>query len=77
MNTHPTPAIWWTHRRRHSYISLGGLFGIGLAAVVINPEQLVAASPILTTIGWAFGAIILSYIGAATLDDIVALRNSK
>ncbi|WP_305046343.1 hypothetical protein [Geoalkalibacter sp.] len=73
----PDPGIWWTHRRRHSYLSLCGLFALPILAVVLDEGRLSAARPLLETLAWVFGAIIMSYVAAATWEDVVKIRGMK
>jgi len=54
-----------------------GLYGLGVSAVLATPEQLIASSPLLIALAWIFGAIILTYVGAATVEDIVKLKEFK
>jgi hypothetical protein len=54
-----------------------GLYGLGATAVLATPEQLSASSPLLIALAWIFGAIILTYVGAATVEDIVKLKEFK
>ena len=72
--TAPDTGKWWRHRRRHSYLSLLGLFAMLVSGVFAPADQLVAAMPLLQTLAWVFGAVILTYVGAATLEDIAKLR---
>lgn len=72
--------VWWKHRRRHSYLSMLELFLIGLIALIGDPEQIEAAGPILQTLAWIFGSIVLLFVGAATVEDvtkILSLRTQK
>ncbi len=71
---HPTPHIWWKHRRRHSYIALCGLFALILIGLFLDADQLGAAVPLFQTLAWVFGAIILTYVVAATADDLVKVN---
>lgn len=75
-NQNPNPARWWKHRRRHSYLSLFGLFFLIWTAIAMPSDSLEAASPVFQTIAWIFGLIILSYILAATAEDIAAIKNN-
>lgn len=72
---HPFPAIWWTHRRRHAYLSILGLFCLLLVSVFAPPEQLEAAHPLLTAITWAFTAVLILYGGTSTAEDIMKIRS--
>lgn len=73
----PDTTKWWKNRRRHAYLSILGLYGLGVASVTATPEQLSAASPLMIALAWIFGAIILTYVGAATVEDVVKLRGMK
>ena len=72
---HPFPEIWWTHRRRHAYLSILGLFVILLIAVFAPPEQIEAAQPLLTAVTWAFTAVLLLYGGTSVAEDIAKIRS--
>ncbi len=72
--THPTPNVWWKHRRRHSYIALAGLFCLIPIGLFLDADQLGAAVPLFQTLAWVFGAVILTYVVAATADDLVDIR---
>jgi len=72
--------VWWKNRRIHSYLSIFGLFCIMLISALGDPKQIEAAAPILQTLAWIFGTVILLYVGAATTEDItklLSLRNPK
>jgi len=71
---HPEILILWTHRRRHAYLSLLGLFLLLAAAVLMPPEQLEAASPLLTSLAYVFAAVLLLYAGASTVEDVARIR---
>lgn len=73
-NKHPDPFVWWKHRRRHSYISLLGLFLLANSAIIIDATTLTAVSPLFQTIAWIFGMIIFTYIMAATAEDIAKIK---
>lgn len=73
----PDTSKWWTNRRRHSYLAMFGLYGLGITAVLATPEQMMASSPLLIALAWIFGLIILTYVGAATVEDIVKLKEFK
>jgi len=71
---------WWTNRRKHSYLSMLGLFLIGFIALLGDPKQIEAAAPILQTLAWIFGSIVILFVGAATVEDVtklLSLRNPK
>ena len=70
----PDTRSWWTNRRRHSYLAMFGLFALGMSSVVASPEQLIAAAPLMIALAWIFGAIILTYVTAATIEDITKLK---
>jgi len=70
----PDTRIWWTNRRRLAYLSMLGLFALIVATAVLPPEQITAASPVLTAVGWMFGLVLGAYVGAATVEDITKLR---
>jgi len=70
----PNPERWWKNRRRHSYISLFGLFFLIVISVGMPHETITAISPLLQSIAWIFGMIILSYILAATAEDISKIK---
>lgn len=72
--THPDKNKWWAHRRRHSYLSIAGLFAMLVSGVFAPPDQLSAAMPLFQTLSWVFGAVILTYVGSATLEEIAKLR---
>ncbi len=74
MPPHPDPQRWWKHRRRHSYVAMCGLFGLAGICLFLDAAQLDAAAPLLQTLAWVFGAVILTYIIAATADDLVDIR---
>lgn len=71
---HPDPFIWWKHRRRHSYVSLFGLFFLANSAMMIDAGTLTAVLPLFQTIAWIFGLIIFTYIMAATAEDIAQIK---
>jgi hypothetical protein len=73
----PDTAKWWTNRRRHAYLAMFGLYGLGVSSVAATPEQLSAASPLMIALAWIFGVIILTYVGAATIEDVVKLKEFK
>jgi peptidoglycan/LPS O-acetylase OafA/YrhL len=77
MNTPPDTTTWWTNRRRHSYLSMFGLFCLIFVASLGDDKQLAAVLPLYQTLAWVFGAIILTYVGAATIEDVVKLRGMK
>lgn len=70
----PDTRLWWTNRRRLAYLSMLGLFALIVAAAVMPPEQVTAASPVLTALGWMFGLVLGAYVGAATVEDVTKLR---
>jgi hypothetical protein len=70
----PDTTKWWTNRRRHSYLAMFGLFALGMSSVIASPEQLSAAAPLMIALAWIFGAIILTYVGAATIEDVIKLK---
>jgi len=71
---HPDIETLWTHRRRHAYISMLGLFLLLAAAALLPPEQLEAASPLLTSLAYVFAAVLLLYAGASTIEDVARIR---
>lgn len=71
---HPNPQTLWTHRRWHAYLSLLGLFLLLIAAVLMPPEQIDAASPLLTSLAYVFAAVLLLYAGASTVEDVARIR---
>lgn len=73
-NDHPDPERWWKHRRRHSYISLLGLFVLITISVIMESSSLTAASPVFQTIAWIFGLVIFTYVVAATAEDISKIK---
>ncbi len=73
----PDVARWWRHRRRHSYLSLAGLFLLPALAVILDPQRLEALRPLLETLAWIFGVIVLTYIGSATVEDVAKIRSPK
>lgn len=73
----PDTTLWWKNRRRHAYMAMFGLYGLGITAVTASPEQLQAASPLLVAMAWIFGIIIIGYAGAATAEDIIKLKEFK
>lgn len=73
----PDTTKWWTNRRRHSYLAMLGLFALGAAGVTASPEQLSAAMPLMLALTWIFGGIIGMYVGAATIEDVVKLKEFK
>jgi len=73
----PDTRTWWKNRRKHSYFSLVGLFVIGIIVLLGDPKQIEAASPVLQTLTWVFGLIILTYVSASTIEDIVKLKEFK
>lgn len=70
----PDTTKWWTNRRRLAYLAMLGLFALIVATAVMPPEQVTAASPVLTALGWMFGLVLGAYVGAATIEDITKLR---
>ena len=74
---HPDPLKWWGHRRRHSYIALSGLFALPVAGIIMDEGRLLAIRPLLETLAWVFGAVILSYVAAATWEDVAKIRCGK
>jgi len=70
----PDTRTWWTNRRRLAYLSMLGLFALIGATAVMPPEQITAASPVLTAVGWMFGLVLCAYVGAATVEAITKLR---
>lgn len=75
--SHPDPQTWWKHRRRLAYASMAGLFALIGAAWLMPPEQMVAATAILTAVAWMFGLVLGGYIGTAVAEDIVKLKGGK
>jgi peptidoglycan/LPS O-acetylase OafA/YrhL len=73
----PDTRDWWTNRRRHSYMSLIGLFGLALLGAFAPESQLAVSLPLFQTLAYIFGAVILTYVTAATVEDIVKLRGLK
>ena len=73
----PDTSTWWKHRRRHSYWSLVGLFTQMLMAVWLPEPQLSVAMPLLQTLSWIFAAVILTYVGTATIEDVVKLLGAR
>jgi len=70
----PDTRLWWTNRRRLAYLSMLGLFALIAATGLMPPEQIAAASPVLTALSWMFGLVLGAYVGAATIEDITKLR---
>ena len=70
----PDTSKWWTNRRRHSYLAMLGLFSLGMSSVFASPEQLTAAAPLMIALAYIFGAVILTYVTAATIEDITKLK---
>lgn len=75
--THPDSSTWWKHRRRHSYTALVGLFLLPIVGIILDTERLAIIIPLLQTLAWVFLLIIISYLVAATGEDIVKIRGSK
>lgn len=70
----PDTKTWWTNRRRLAYLAMAGLFALVLAVALMPPEQITAASPVLTAVGWMFGLVLGAYVGAATWEDTMKLK---
>jgi hypothetical protein len=51
-----------------------GLFSLGMSSVFASPEQLTAAAPLMIALAYIFGAVILTYVTAATIEDITKLK---
>lgn len=73
---HPDSSTWWKHRRRHSYSALIGLFLLPVAGIVLDKDRLEVILPLLQTLGWVFLFIIISYVVAATGEDIANIRGA-
>lgn len=58
-------------------MSLGGLFALPVTGVVLKLERLTVILPLLQTMAWVFFFVILTYIVAATGEDIAKIRGSK
>lgn len=58
---HPAPTTWWKHRRRLAYWAMAALSAMALAAMMgaIKTETI----PLLETLAWVFGVVIVSYFG--------------
>lgn len=74
---HPDTAAWWRHRRRHSYISQVGLFALIAIGLFLDSDQLSAAGPLFQTLAWIFGLIVLTYLLAATAEDMAGFGGLK
>lgn len=73
----PDTKAWWVNRRVHAYMAMVGLYLLILSAVKASPEQLSAASPLMIALAWIFGLILILYATAATVEDIVKLKEFK
>jgi hypothetical protein len=73
----PDTKAWWLNRRIHAYMAMMGLYLLVLSAVKASPEQLTAASPLLIALAWIFGAILILYATAATVEDVVKLKEFR
>lgn len=73
---HPDSSTWWKHRRRHSYSALVGLFLLPVAGIVLDKDKLEVIMPLLQTLSWVFLLIIISYVVAATGEDIAKIRGA-
>jgi len=74
---HPDPARWWRHRRRHSYLSLAGLFALPFTASVLDPQRLAVTVPLLQTLAWVFCAVVITYVVSATGEDVSRILGDK
>jgi hypothetical protein len=73
----PDTALWWKNRRRMAYASMSGLFILIGTGGLAPADQIAAALPLFQTIAYVFGAVILFYVTAATIEDVVKLNNWK
>lgn len=70
----PDTTKWWTNRRRLAYLSMLGLFVLIAVTWAMPPEQINAATAILTAVAWMFGLVLGTYVGAATVEDITKIK---
>lgn len=73
----PDAKTWWKNRRRLAYLSMLGLFVLIAASWAMPPDQLTAATAILTAVAWMFGLVLGGYIGTAVAEDIAKIRGGK
>ena len=77
----PDIKTWWFHRRFHSYLAAGGLFAEIAAlitlAILASPETLSAISGVLIVLALCFTAVIITYILAATREDIHLIKELR
>ena len=67
---HPDPERHWKNRRRMAWLSLAGVFIIGiLGGLGITPAE---SAPILQTVTWALTGIVAVYSGGASVVDSVS-----
>ena len=73
---HPDPARWWRNRRWQAWLSLTGIFGFGLAAVLgWVPEHTL---PLAQSIVWVLAGIVAVYSGGASaVDAMTKMRGAK
>lgn len=60
-NQHPDPARWWRHRRRLAYWAMSALTLMALAGA--TGQIRADAVPLLQTIAWVFGIVVVAYYG--------------